>query len=58
MRIVRHQPGVVRVASSLQLRERREIAVHGEHAVGDDQRMIVLVRDARRAVRARAPTSL
>ena len=37
-----------------QLGERREIAVHGEHAVGDDQRAVVLARGARRAIRAHA----
>ena len=40
--VVRHQPGVVLVGEHQQLGKRRQIAVHGEHAVGHDQRMIVL----------------
>ena len=42
VRIVRHQPGVVFVGERQQLGERRQIAVHGEHAVGHDQHMVVL----------------
>ena len=39
--VVGHQPGVVLVGQRVQFGERREIAVHREHAVGDDQRMVV-----------------
>ena len=41
-------------ASAGKLGERREIAVHREHAVGDDQARGRARRDARRAVRAHA----
>ena len=36
MGIVRHQPGVVFPRKRQQLGDRRQIAVHGKHAVGDD----------------------
>ena len=41
VRVVGHQPGVEIAGELVQLRQRREIAVHREHAVGDDQRMVV-----------------
>ncbi len=42
MGVVRHQPGIALVRRHQQFGERREVAVHGEYAVGDDQRVIVL----------------
>ena len=41
VRVVRHQPGVMFVGERQQFGERRQIAVHGEHTVGDDQRVVV-----------------
>ena len=36
--VVGHQPGVVARRERRKLRQRREVAVHGEHAIGRDQR--------------------
>ena len=39
--VVGHQPGVVTRGQRRELMQRREVAVHGEHAVGDDQRALM-----------------
>ena len=37
VRVVAHQPGIVRLGQGLHLGQRRQIAVHAEHAIGQDQ---------------------
>ena len=54
VRVVRHQPGIMLVGQRQQFGERRQVAVHGEHAVGHDQRVIDVRRDGGPAFRAHA----
>ena len=41
MRVVRHQPGVVFIRQRIEFAERRQIAVHGEYAIGHDQQIFM-----------------
>ena len=41
MRVVRHQPGVVFLGQRIQGGDRGQIAVHREHAVGDQQDVVM-----------------
>ncbi len=44
VRVVDHEPGVVRAGRCGERRQRREVAVHAEHAVRDDERAAALGR--------------
>ena len=44
--VVDHEPGVGAVRQRGQFGERRAVAVHREHAFGDDQRALVTACDA------------